>query len=199
MTYIKNENITAESLSQLIDQFKDATNLNSLVTLVVKDNEDFEDSTFAMHSSASIATAVGAQLDVIGELLATPRLGRLDNVYRPRLYAAVVQFTSSGRWEQIVEGFRLLTGARSTQGGEIFPAGIDLTAVGAENLSTIDLNEISAALKQMKAAGILLNAALVIADPPFVFGGDPDPLGQGFADENNYATTGGYFPLTLII
>ena len=199
MTLIKNENILTEALDRLIFQYKEKPAFENLISALAKDHISFEESVWRLFSSTSLSQGTGVQLDIIGEILGILRLGRVDSVYRTRLIAAVIQYTSSGRWEQLIEGFRLLTGARSTQGEEIFPASVSLTAIGATNLSTVDLVEIADVLRKLKAAGIGLKAALIFTDPPFVFAGDPDIYGTGFADANNYDATGGYFPLTLAI
>lgn len=197
MSMEHNLDVKGEALSRMISQYQDKPNFTKIITTLMKDFQEFEDSVWKLFSGAGVSTATGAQLDMMGELLAVKRYGRADSTYRSRLQAAIIQYTSSGRWEQVLEGFRLLTGARSTQGEELFPAKIVMTAIGAENLAGVDLNEVRDALHKLKAVGVGLNAALIVADPPFVFAGDPDIHGAGFADANNYSTTGGHFPLTL--
>lgn len=199
MTLLHNTEVVQGALDKLKSTFKEKATFQGVIEALAEDNQEFEDSLWILFEEMALSTAVGARLDIIGQTLAVLRLGRSDTIYRTRLQAAIIQYMSSGRWEQLLEGFRLLTGSRSTQGEEIFPAAVSLTAIGASQLSAVDLAEVVAALRKLKAAGVRLNAALVVADPPFVFGGDPDPLGQGFADENNYENTGGYFPLALNI
>lgn len=196
MTFTYRPNRVAEARERLISQYKEKPNFVALMEVFAEQSQEIEDN-LNLIAGVGLNSATGNLLDLRGAILGIKRLGRTDPVYRTRLYAAIIQYTSSGRWKQLTEGFKLLTGARVTQGGEIFPAAVELMAVGAENLSAVDLTEVAAALQQLKAAGVRLGAALVVAEPPFVFGGDPDIKGQGFADINNYETTGGYFPLKL--
>jgi len=180
----------------LTTQFKDKTNIAALFGAFAIDLQEFEETLDGLLNAVSLETASGEQLDKIGDILAVDRAGRTDAIYKSRLFAAVLQYTSSGRWEQVIQGFKLLTGADAVQGGEVYPGAVTLTAIGADPI-TIDTAELLNAMKNTRAVGIRLEALLVSADPPLVFEGDPYPGGKGFDDGSG--TVGGHFSQILTI
>ena len=187
----------ANALARLTQQFKNASNMQDLITAFVQEKAELESVWEDLIDNLSIDAATGTNLDQWGTILNVERKGTSDATYRTRLKAAIFRYVSSGRWEEIIQGFTILTDPRYVQGEEIFPAAVSLTGVGVTDPAAVDADEISEAMEDLKAAGVRITALLVTADPPFVFDGDPDPLGEGFGDAHD-ASAGGHLADRLL-
>jgi hypothetical protein len=196
MAFAARDNRLEVALGLFTTQFKEKPNIEGLAQAFSLDLQEFETSLEALINDVGLETASGVQLDGIGEILDVQRAGRTDDIYRTRLFAAVLQYTSSGRWEQVIQGFKLLTQADAVQGGEVYPGSVTLAAVGADPI-TIDTTELLLAMQNTRAVGVRLEAVLVSADPPLVFEGDPYPGGAGFDDGSG--SVGGHFSSILTI
>lgn len=191
MALEKIDNHLQQALDRVIEQYKDSPRLIFLLTQAVNQIQELENAFIDVLQKTWINTAEGAQLDELGLLLNVTRGGFSDAVYRTRLNAAIVRYTSSGRPEQVLSAISLLSQARQVILEEIYPAEIRLTAVGAvAPAGTFD--ELRAGINGSLAAGVNYSALVISTDTPFVFDGDPDPQGQGFGDVFD-ASVGGNF------
>lgn len=64
--------------------------------------QEVENVFWALLTERSVANAVGAQLDVLGNILGQPREGRSDEIYRAWVSARVLVLRSSGQAEQLI-------------------------------------------------------------------------------------------------
>lgn len=188
----------SDALARLSQQFKNKTGWTSFLASVMPEFQAIEDVLENLLNDLNIDDAVGDQLDTWGEILRVSRSGTTDAIFRIRLKAAIFRYVSSGKWEEILQGFTILTNPRYVQAEEVFPGAVNLTAVGADDPVAIDASETVNAMQSVKAAGVRITALIVASDPPFVFDGDPDPLGEGFGDRLD-SSMGGYLADRLII
>ena len=181
-----------EALARLKQQFKNSDNIKHLVTIFTTEAASLEPVFGDVFDMVSVDTAADAQLDVWGQILNVNRVGQTDSVYRTRIKAAIFRYVSSGKWEEIIQGFSILTNPTYVQAEEIFPAAVSLTAVGVVDPSAINAAEVVNALRQLKPAGVRFTAVIVTSTTPFVFFGDPDPTGLGFGDRFDPLVGGNY-------
>jgi hypothetical protein len=185
-----NEHI-AQALNRVLEEYKESPRLLFMLSTSVQQVQDLEDALIDLLDKTWINTAEGEQLDQLGLLLNVTRGGFSDAVYRTRLNAAIVRYTSSGRPEQVISAIRLLSQADQIILEELFPAEIRVTAIGAVSPAGT-LDELKAGIKGSMAAAVSYSALIISSDTPFVFDGDPYPNGQGFGDVNDPSVGGNF-------
>jgi hypothetical protein len=191
MPVTKIDNHLQQALERVLEQYKDKPRIVFLLSQFVQQVQDLEDTLIDMLDKTWINTAEGAQLDELGILLNTTRGGFSDAVFRTRLNAAIVRYTSSGRPEQVLSAISLLSQAGTVILEELYPAEVRLTAIGAvAPAGTFD--ELRAGINGSLAAGVNYSALVISTTTPFVFDGDPFPTGAGFGDVFD-PTVGGNF------
>lgn len=197
MTFTQNTNRLAEALARLPQQFKAKNNFEKLITVFQSQFEEIEVVLEQLYNDLNIDDAEGSQLDIWGEILDVDRAGQTDSVYRTRLKAAIFRYVSSGKWEEMLQGFVILTNPRYVQAGELFPAAVEFIGVGVNDPTAISPTETFNAMDDLRPAGVRISQLIVASDNPFVFFGDPDAFGIGFGDRLD-TTQGGYFAERLI-
>ena len=184
----------AQALARVLEQYKESPRLLFMLSETATQVQELEDALIALMDNTWINTAEGEQLNQLGLLLNVTRGGFSDAVYRTRLNAAIVRYTSSGRPEQVISAIKLLSQADQIILEELYPADIRVTAVGAVSPAGT-LEELKAGIKGSMAAGISYSALVISSTTPFVFDGDPYPGGQGFGDVNDPLVGGNFAEL----
>jgi len=191
MTVTQIDDHVAQALNRVIEQYKESPRLIFMLTTIVEQIQEIEDALIDLMDKTWIDTAEGEQLDQLGLLLNVTRGGFSDDVFKTRLKAAIVRYTSSGRAEQVISAIQLLSQANTIVLEELFPASIRITAIGAVSPAGT-LEELKAAIKGAMAAAISYSALVISSANPFVFDGDPYPDGRGFGDALD-SSVGGNF------
>jgi hypothetical protein len=184
----------AQALNRVLEQYKESPRLLFMLSTSAEQVQELEDALIDLMDKTWINSAEGEQLDQLGLLLNVTRGGFSDAVYRTRLNAAIVRYTSSGRPEQVISAISLLSQADQIILEEIFPADIRVTAVGAVSPAGT-LDELKAGIKGSMPAGVSYSALVISSSTPFVFDGDPYPGGQGFGDVNDPSVGGNFAEL----
>lgn len=161
----------AEAQANLIDQFRNHTNIDALTKAVAQQVQDLETAAFDVITETLIATGIGQQLDNLGTVIGVERAGRTDDAYRVRLAAQILLNNSSGTIEELLE-IAVTLGATSVVLTPAFPAKMAID-VGA---SLADGAEIGNILGLAKKAGVGLAFTWFESALPFEF----DTAGQGF-------------------
>lgn len=130
---------------------------------------------FALYTQTSLQNAIGITLDRWGVLLRFQRGGLGDDAYRDLLFLIIIEYTSKGQIETLIQIYKKLTGATQVILTEFFPAKIQLTAIGA--IPIVPIASIDDVIQATKAGGVGFKNVLASSNP-FVFAGDPS--GQGF-------------------
>ncbi len=86
----------ARGLGLTAAQLKRQPLWQSLASALLASVQDLEDQIFAMLAGRELNTAVGVQLDALGNILGVKRDGRIDETYRLRLRVQVLINLSSG-------------------------------------------------------------------------------------------------------
>lgn len=180
---------SADALARLLEQFKGKPKLEGILAAFAAQTQAHEDVGFDLYEDRWLAVAVGVQLDRMGALLNEPRNGLSDDDYRTVLLAKVAQNISNATPEDMIAVFTLLTQGRYVHYEEFFPAAFRLTAVGINPLASPA--RILAGLNAARPAGVAIESAAIVTDPPFVFLSDADPAGRGFGSLTD-STAGGH-------
>lgn len=88
--------------SQLTEQFRNKTRIVSLCKSWVAQAQALEDQAYTLQVQRAIATATGANLDVLGALVGQPREGRTDQHYRLWIEGRVLVNKSRGKTPQLI-------------------------------------------------------------------------------------------------
>ena len=180
-----------QTLNRVLEQYKESPRLLFMLSTAAAEVQVLEDTLINMINNTWINTAEGEQLNQLGLLLNVTRGGFSDAIYRTRLKAAIVRYTSSGKPEQVISAIKLLSQANQIIVEELYPAEIRVTAIGAVSPAGT-LEELKAGIKGSMAAGVSFSALVISSSTPFVFDGDPYPTGAGFGDVFD-ANVGGNF------
>jgi len=128
MSITKTENHSEEAVARLISQFKGKERIEALVTAFVDQYQDLENMSYDMENNRSVNTAVGNQLDQLGEIVDVAR-GGLDNEdYRKAIITKIAINVSKGTPENLLAIFLLLTEAQRAIYLETHPAEVEIYA-----------------------------------------------------------------------
>jgi hypothetical protein len=177
----------ARALSLLIEQFQPKERINGVVEAVVGRHQDVENVGNDLLLFRYIDTAVGAQLDILGEIVGQPREGRNDTDYRVALKTRVSLNTSSGIPETVIQALQFFTNATQVRLIERYPAAMYLFTDG-----TVIPSSLTAQMEAVSPTGVTVTVVYNPGGVPFEFsgeGGVPYGEGDGFS-ETNY-TEGG--------
>lgn len=131
-------NQVESGIEKLLYQFKDKTNINSILTTYLEQSQSTQDAYEEMLDERSVFTAVGVQLDMIGKLVGEERFGRNDDDYRVAIFIKISINSSDGTIPSIRQIIGTLTGLSDDQIRfvEHYPAGVYIY------LETEDRNEL---------------------------------------------------------
>lgn len=190
----------ARGLSLLITQFRrtrpenslpNPNNMINILTPFLQQVQLVEYMESDLDTLRWLDTAVGVQLDGLGEILQLPRNGRTDFDYRIALKFQVYINRSSGEPEVIIAFVKDFTNATKVRLQEAYPAGLFIFTDGTTVLTNFNLVE---AIEEILAAGVKLRGIFYL-DPDAVYftfdwdGLPIDPQYKGF-DELNYLEGG---------
>lgn len=173
-------NLAEIAIGLLAAQFQETkpddspTNLQKLIKALVFAAQDIENVNWALYTERSLNTAVGVQLDGIGQILGLPRLsGESDAAYRERLRFQAFVNASRGTPEEIMTILKTLTKANKVGYFEIYPAAFQLYTDGLE--FPFPYSQIVEPLHQASPAGVQYPpvTATLGVPVPFIFGLDP--------------------------
>ncbi len=130
-------NQVESGLEKLLYQFKEKTNITSILTTYLQQAQSTQENYEEMLDERSIFTAIGVQLDMIGKLIGEERFGREDEEYRTAIFIKVSINSSDGTMPSIRQIVGTLTGLNDDQITfvEHYPAGVYIY------LQTDDVNE----------------------------------------------------------
>lgn len=152
-------NVFERTLALLVAQFRDQkpdgtlTNFQKLIKILCEEKQVIQDVLWQLKTERSLSSAIGQQLDGIGEILGLPRNeGETDEDYRESLQFQVFINSSSGTPEQILTAIKFLTKADIVRIFEPFPAFFQLETNGL-NFPTPP-NDLNDAIFNMSPAGV---------------------------------------------
>lgn len=123
---IQKNNYESESISRLTQYFKDKENVPKLIEILGEKIQELSNDIWSVFLNRRLANAIGAQLDVLGEIVGEPRGGRQDGVYRLAIKVKIAINNSDGTPETVINVFKLLTGATQVFYQPSYPASVIL-------------------------------------------------------------------------
>ncbi len=199
MAIVENTQHVNQALGLLVQQFKDKPRVAAFLRALMNQIQKLETVLIELYSERALDTAVGVQLDGIGEIIGEDRLGRSDDAYRIGLRGRIRLNLASGTVEDIYGVLdSCLSGLYGLALEQIFPASILVTITGA--LPTATATEAARAISLARAAGIgsqMVYGEDLDAASFFFSSGDTEEASaaQGWADDAQ--TSGGKFAEAL--
>jgi hypothetical protein len=172
---------TARAIATMIEQFKPAINFKKLISVFTDNFQGIENEIENLIENRLITTAIGRQLDLLGEILNEPRLTRADDEYRSALYFKIFINISSGEPEVLITVLKTITGADHVRLIEYYPATVFMSTDG-----TIIPEDLTV-LRKCLPVGVNINVSATYGEVCFEFpseGGIPYDEGDGFGEYN---------------
>ena len=194
---------TAQAQAHVIQYFTGKPRIDALLASWGTQNQDLENAAWAMLTQRGISSAVGDQLDNLGEIVGEPRQGRTDTAYRAAIRVRVLVNRSSGTGPELITITRRMAGeGNEVHFREVPPAAFVLTLV--EPLDALP-TDIARMVRAAKAGGVGANVVYVpSATRRFRHGHTPTSAGltSGAAPLTGYGTTtatdtGGFYAAVL--
>jgi len=177
----------ADGLRRLMTQYKGKATIEGILTVYLQRWQELEDMAYDFFELLDIDTAVGAQLDLIGEIVGEERHTLDDDRYRKFIYLRIFRQRKLGTIPNTTELYKRLTGADRVRYTPLYPAGASYYAHNPDGvLSGAELRSI---MLTMIPAGVELE--LTAGTEPGAFAFEGDDTGGGFGDANDPATGGG--------
>lgn len=148
-TLTQKTNRVTEAQANLIDQFRAHVNIDALVKALAQQSQELENASFEVLFNTLIPTAIGEQLDGLGEIVGVERGGLIDSDYRVRIGAQILLNVSSGTTPELIE-LAVALGAPGVVVTEVYPAKIELEAPAP----LINGEEIGSVLDTAVSAGV---------------------------------------------
>ncbi len=92
----------ADGKSLLLAQFRGKPRLEAVLCALLRGVQELDDATWQVLTETWLDTAVGVQLETLGDIVDLPRRGWSDEVYRTLLRAQVLVLRSSGTWPELL-------------------------------------------------------------------------------------------------
>ncbi len=187
----------AQAQALLIEHFKNSPNLKAVIKAYIDQLQEIEAMMFQLLEERDLTSAVGSQLDVLGEILGRPRNGLSDADYRSFLNAQIVVNFGSGTLEDVRNAIQLVTITTGTVTIDISedhptdPAHFEV--VITEPITAAEATSVAAVIADAKGTAIRGIFTYWIDPTADVFEYDDGP---GY-DVGEYATAIGIPPLLL--
>lgn len=193
----KISNHSEQALARLIEQYKKKPRIEGLVTNLIGDPvQDLEDAFFTLYQRLDIDFQVNGMLDLIGTIVGQPRNGLSDAEYRVTLKGRIAVNNSKATIEDVIQLWKLFSGATKVQVEELFPAEI---RIFTDAIVGIGLNALAISfVKEIVGAGIKYGGTIIGSSfNAFAFASTPDnPDTGGFGDAFD-SSVGGLFSTFL--
>lgn len=174
-------NVYDRTIALLASQFRDQkpdgglSNFQKLIKILSTPAQELQDVLWELKTERWLSSAVGEQLDLIGQILGLPRnQGESDEDYRERLEFQVFINLSSGTPEQIIEATQTLTESSYVRFFDVFPAFFQLEIDSQEDTLPSPVNDLNEAIFNISSAGV--NYAPITttykSSQPFLLSGD---------------------------
>jgi len=189
---IKLTDYEGDTAELFIEQYRNS-NIQELLKPAMAGFQDLENALYDFYSKLPLSTATGQTLDEWGDHFNVLRAGLSDNVYRAKIYAQILSFTSSGRRDKLFDIITLLTQAIKIRAIENYPhkVGYDIQT----DLGTISVSELKEAITRALGDTIGLDDLLIIS-PVVYFGFKSDADAEGYSTVDD-PTSGGFYSVVV--
>lgn len=179
-----------DALARLITQYKQALNLQNLITAIVTPIQTIENALAAMNTLMYLPNATGAQLDQIGVIVGLARTaGQSDADYLIALYEQITINIAEGQPETLIQIFVFLTAITPAYMFEFFPGDVVFESM-YQPPNQDNANSIIGVLQAAAPAGVSVGGIVTLpTTAPFRYAGLLPSAGYGAV---GYAGGGGY-------
>lgn len=166
--YELNDDMVVEAINNLIELFKNGPRNQVVLGATVGQVQELENNLWLMYAAFTVDTAVGEQLDFLGNIVGELRQGRVDSDYRAAVRVRVLVNLSSGTIPELLE---ICYGLVPTADVTLQEVANMTIAVHFSVLTGTTLRTVYQILRQAKAAGVRLlltyggNIGAVDGDP----------------------------------
>jgi hypothetical protein len=192
---VENTDYVAQAKARLLEQYKNSTNLSSVIEALVVQLQETEGMFIDLRDNRTLDNATGTTLDMIGSIVGVARIvGEADEPYRLRVRQGIFKNRSQGTPEiliEVVTNFTLSTSILFFEGAIASFA----FNISDETLTQDEIDGLYSALREAKAAGVRIEHITAFNETnAFTFA---DGVGGGFGDTTN-ASIGGEFASVLV-
>lgn len=192
MTIEKVDNLEELSVDKLPSQFRDKLFMEEFTKALAGEVQELEDASFQVILDRWLTTAIGVQLDLLGEIVGETRAGRTDEDYRVFLQIRILRNLSQGETETIISVVKVVTGTDQIIVEDRGNAKIKVTYIDAA--LSITNQEVAEGVRSIRAAGVGIRVLESVSD---YFGFSDDSGSLGFGDSGD-STVGGRFSSVAI-
>jgi len=160
MSIIKITDHTTEALNRLIQQYKNKPNIENFLKVYLEQVQELETMFCELLEDTNIFTAIGEQLDGLGEILGQPRNGLSDAVYRIRLFVKIGKNISEGEINRVASVFRILTQSAYVHLIVLNDAEIQLQGTTSIGATRDEINFIFRNMQEVVAGGVRISYIL---------------------------------------
>lgn len=190
-----------DGLGRLLEQYKNKANIQGFYTAFLQHIQQLENALFSLDAGRQLwngttTPAVGAQLDLIGEIVGLPRSGMPDATYLLFIFGKIAENNSDTTIPTILSIIAYLFQATNVVVQETYPAAISMQVFGSA-LSPSLYSSAKQIVQQAIGAGIkLIFVGASSSTNVFRFFG-PGVVGSinGFGDVSNPGIGGGFIGL----
>lgn len=171
------------------------TNLQKLLAGILTEAQQLNTQEQALQTQRYLNTAVGAQLDGLGQILGLARVpGQTDASYREDLQFQIFFNQSNGTPEEMITIIAFLTDASRVFYSEIYPAAYQLTTNGLT--FPINPSDLFNLMQNVSPAGVAFVALIATYNTnPFSF--STDPIFEQFYVNTDLIDPNGIHPLQV--
>jgi hypothetical protein len=165
MTLAYRADHVSRAVARLIERYRQPRT-SALLASWVAELQAVEDAYWQLYTERHLATASGATLDLLGDIVGQPRDGRDDATYRLWISARVLVQRSSGTTEQIIAIADKLAGGNTVVLREYYPASFVLDMGALDSHTGLQIAQL---IVPAKAAGVRFMATWSNVAWPAVF------------------------------
>ncbi len=169
------------SLENLPSQHRGKPRLEGVLSLFARQVQEVEDTAWAILQGRLLEQAVGEQLDQWGALLAVPRQGLIDGLYRNLLRAWLLILRSNGEPGRLAQIVALLTGRARVRYIPRAPAGASWFVYTDALIEAARSQLLKTYLERAIPAGVQIWTVTRVPSRYFGFADDPQAAGWGEA------------------
>lgn len=186
--------------SRQVTRFKSKPAIDARLEVVSEIAQEVEDVLFRLLHERALSTAVGVNLDYLGQNFGAQGLrgGRQDEPYRTALQVLPAQLREAGQHEVLISALKNLTGASAIHHAYHYPRALTLLAVVSSFEDVTNQEDVEQQMQNIRVQGINLDIALKLEAGSFQLSSQTDgsvPAGTGFSLST--AGEGGTLSLSL--
>lgn len=172
-----NPDLTQRALDNLLHQYKQPRMI-AFISALAEGAQVLEDQSFDLLTGSSLEYATGVTLNKWGELVGEGRDGLSDTDYRRFIKARILANKSSGKVEELLTIFGLITAPSRVTYSDIYPACFSMYAFREDYMQEATRNKVRHLMDDIKPAGIAME---IIEVPVGYLGFAADPSALGYS------------------